>query len=130
MSELPPGRAGLLHSHDPGRRPGPVRGIWCRFSRSCAWKRVADELSGDRHRAAPKLLAPTLYGTRMRHYGAVQGTTLAELCRWPRGRAFDVRPSLRTISLHVILGAVLGLRASAEIERFETLSQALAAVRR
>jgi len=79
-------------------------------------------LSGERHRAARKLLAPPFHGARMRHYGAViREATLAELGTWPRGRAFAVQPSTRTISLRVILRAVLGLRTPEDLERFETL---------
>lgn len=77
-------------------------------------------LSGERHRAARKLLAPPFHGARMRNYGSIiQETTRAEVSGWPRDCAFDVRPSMRTISLRVILRAVLGLCASADIERFE-----------
>ncbi len=79
-------------------------------------------LSGERHRAARKLLSPPFHGARMRHYGGViREVTLAEIGRWPRDRAFAVQPSTRAISLRVILCAVLGLRTPDDIDRFETL---------
>ncbi len=79
-------------------------------------------LSGERHRVARKLLMPPFHGARMRHYGAViREVTLAEIRRWPRGRAFAVQPTTRTISLRVILRAVLGLRTPEDLARFEPL---------
>lgn len=79
-------------------------------------------LSGERHRAARKLLAPPFHGARMRRYGAIiRETALAEVIGWPRDSAFAVQPSLRRISLRVILRAVFGIRAPEDLARFEEL---------
>jgi cytochrome P450 len=67
-------------------------------------------LSGERHRAARKLQTPPFHGARMRAYGRlILDVAEAHTAPWPRDRPFDVHATMQTISLEVILQAVLGL---------------------
>jgi cytochrome P450 len=67
-------------------------------------------LSGERHRAARKLLTPPFRGERMRAYGrAMQAITRAEVERWRPGRPFAMQAATQAISLRVILQAVFGI---------------------
>src|SRR5215510_8782751 len=77
-------------------------------------------VSGERHRAQRKLLAPPFHGARMRTYGGIIRELAQDaVASWPRGRAFAVQPSMRTTSLRVILRAVMGVRDADEVARFE-----------
>lgn len=77
-------------------------------------------LSGDRHRAMRKLMAPPFHGARMRVYGQLIADTAAEYAdKWPRDRSFEVHRTMQEISLDVILQAVLGLSAKASRESFK-----------
>jgi cytochrome P450 len=77
-------------------------------------------LSGQRHRAARKLLAPPFHGARMRSYGrAMQAITRDEMRRWQPGRPFVAQKVTQAISLRVILQAVFGLTDPASLARYE-----------
>jgi cytochrome P450 len=78
-------------------------------------------LSGQRHRAARKLLAPPFHGARMRSYGrAMQAITRDEMRRWQPGRPFVAQKVTQAISLRIILQAVFGIGDPASLARFET----------
>jgi cytochrome P450 len=78
-------------------------------------------LSGQRHRAARKLLAPPFHGARMRSYGrAMQAIAREEMRRWQPGRPFVAQQVTQAISLRIILQAVFGITDAAVMARFET----------
>jgi cytochrome P450 len=65
---------------------------------------------GERHRQRRQLLAPAFRaGSVDRLADSVVGQTRAAIARWPIGRPFALLPSLRTITLEVILGAVISV---------------------
>ncbi|WP_101439851.1 cytochrome P450 [Amycolatopsis echigonensis] len=64
----------------------------------------------EEHRRARKLLMPAFNGAAMRGYrDMVAELTVAELERWPRGRAFRVHDRMRALTLEVILRVVFGV---------------------
>jgi cytochrome P450 len=76
-------------------------------------------MSGEAHRAMRKFYNPQFHGDRLRDYGAVMARIAAEhIARWPRDRPFAIEPSLREISLDVILEVVLGLEQPEAREAF------------
>jgi cytochrome P450 len=78
-------------------------------------------LGGERHRAARKLQTPPFHGSRMRAYaGLMQRIARDEAAAWRAGEPFAMQESTQSISLRVILSAVLGLDGdprAAEVER-------------
>jgi cytochrome P450 len=78
---------------------------------------VLDEAPHARQR---RVLVPPLKGERMRaFFDAMRLETLAAVQAWPRDTAFPALPSMRRITLRVILRTALGLAPSAEMDRFE-----------
>lgn len=64
----------------------------------------------EEHRRARKLLMPAFNGAAMRGYrDMVTELTVAELERWPQGRAFRVHDRMRALTLEVILRVVFGV---------------------
>jgi cytochrome P450 len=77
-------------------------------------------LDGEPHRAARKLLAPPFHGARMRAYAqAMQEIAVDEARRWPAGAAVTIQRATQSISLRVILRAVLGIDDPEESRRWE-----------
>ena len=67
-------------------------------------------LSGEQHRAMRKLQAPPFHGARMHAYGPlILRVAEQQTAHWPQQGPFDIYPTMRAISLEVILQAVLGL---------------------
>jgi cytochrome P450 len=70
-------------------------------------------LTGARHRAERKLLAPPFHGTRMRVYGAlIQEATAIELEKLVLGERFEMQDVVQAITLTVILRAVFGVEGA------------------
>jgi len=79
-------------------------------------------LSGERHKAARKLLTPPFHGERMRAYGHTMQTIAREEVRsWRAGVPFSIQGAMQRISLRVILKAVFGMTNSPEHRDFEKL---------
>jgi cytochrome P450 family 110 len=87
-------------------------------------------LSGERHRAARKLLMPPFQGARMRTYGAsIQAIARAEAARWRPGQPFAMQQATQAISLRIILQAVFGITDPEASQRYErALVAAIAAL--
>jgi cytochrome P450 len=78
---------------------------------------VLDEAPHARQR---RVLVPPLKGERMRaFFDAMRLETLKAVRAWPRGTPFAALPSLRRITLRVILRTGLGLAPGPEMDRFE-----------
>jgi len=84
-------------------------------------------LDGPEHLRQRRLLLPPFHGERMLAYAdLIREITLAEIARWPRGRAFPVHPSMQEITLEVIMRAVFGMESGERHDRLrETLKQVL-----
>jgi cytochrome P450 family 135 len=83
-------------------------------------------LDGAEHLRQRRLLLPPFHGERMRLYADVMRTAAERAIeQWPRGRRFDVLPSMQAITLEVILRAVFGVT---EPERVRELSAPLRGV--
>lgn len=71
-------------------------------------------LDESEHLGQRKLLLPPFHGERMRAWGeAMERATLREIESWPVGRSFPLLPSMRDITLEVILRTVFGVRDAA-----------------
>src|SRR6476646_5435590 len=77
-------------------------------------------LDGAEHAMQRRVLVPPLKGERMRaFFDAMRLETLEAVRCWPVGRPFAALPSMRRITLRVILRTGLGLEAGPELDRFE-----------
>lgn len=80
-------------------------------------------LDGPEHLRQRRLLLPPFHGERMLAYAdLIREITLAEVERWPRGRAFPIHSSMQEITLEVIMRAVFGMESG---ERHDRLRAAL-----
>ncbi|MDP9345914.1 MAG: cytochrome P450, partial [Actinomycetota bacterium] len=67
-------------------------------------------LEGSEHLARRRVMLPPFHGDRMRAYEPiVRESARREIAAWPRDSAFPVHPSMRAITLEVILRAVFGV---------------------
>jgi len=83
-------------------------------------------LDGAEHLRQRRLMLPAFHGERMRVYADVMRAAAERaIAQWPRGRRFEVLPSMQSITLEVILRAVFGIT---EPERVAELSAPLRAV--
>jgi cytochrome P450 len=83
-------------------------------------------LDGPEHLRQRRLMLPPFHGERMRVYADVMRAAAERAIeQWPRGRRFDVLPSMQAITLEVILRAVFGVT---EPERVKELAAPLRAV--
>jgi cytochrome P450 family 135 len=83
-------------------------------------------LDGPEHLRQRRLMLPAFHGERMRLYGDVMRAAAERAIEgWPRGRSFDVLPSMQAITLEVILRAVFGVT---DPERAAELAKPLRAV--
>jgi cytochrome P450 len=84
---------------------------------------VLDEAPHARQR---RVLVPPLKGERMRaFFDAMRAETLNAVRAWPAGPAFPVLPSMRRVTLRVILRTTLGLAPGPEMDRFERKIEAV-----
>jgi cytochrome P450 len=83
-------------------------------------------LDGAEHLRQRRLMLPSFHGERMRLYADVmRAAAEGAIEQWPRGRRFDVLPSMQAITLEVILRAVFGIT---EPERLKEMGAPLRAV--
>jgi cytochrome P450 len=80
-------------------------------------------LDGDAHMAQRKLLLPSFHGERIRLYAeTMRQAAERELATWPVGRAFPLRPSMRRITLEVILRTIFGVDDPERMARFSRVT--------
>jgi hypothetical protein len=66
-------------------------------------------LNEERHAAARRIIMPPFHGARMKSYESiVEHETLREIATWPEGEEFPTLPSMRRITLSVIMRATFG----------------------
>jgi cytochrome P450 len=83
-------------------------------------------LDGLRHRNRRKLLMPPLHGVRIRAYGQrICDLTEKVMSRAKAGKSFLAYPTLQTITLEVILEALLDLHEGERYEQFRQLLSTL-----
>ena len=79
-------------------------------------------LDGEPHLRMRRLLLPSFHGDAVRAYAdLVTEITTAEVQRWPLGQPFAVHPRMQSITLEVILRAVIGVRNERRLERLRRL---------
>jgi cytochrome P450 len=77
-------------------------------------------LDGPAHARQRRVLVPPLKGERMRvFFDAMRLETLEAVRAWPVGKPFAALPTMRRITLRVILRTGLGLAAGTELDDFE-----------
>ena len=82
-------------------------------------------LTGPEHLRQRRLLLPPFHGERMREYEElIEQSTRAEMSSWPVGSPMRVQPSMRRITLEVILRAVFGVQA----DRMAPMREAIGAL--
>jgi cytochrome P450 len=82
-------------------------------------------LDGVPHARQRRVVVPPLKGERMRaFFDAMRLETLEAVRAWPLGVPFPVLPTMRRITLRVILRTGLGLAPGAELDRFERKMEA------
>jgi cytochrome P450 len=83
-------------------------------------------LDGARHLRERKLLLPPFHGARMRAYEEVM-TAAADraIDSWPAGRPFQPLPSMRSLTLDVILRAVFGVGEGPRLEELKRRIQSM-----
>lgn len=68
-------------------------------------------LDGEPHLRTRRLLLPPFHGDAISHHARlVEQITATEVDRWPLGEPFALWPRMRTITMEVILRAVIGVR--------------------
>src|SRR3954447_23447348 len=78
-------------------------------------------LDDDAHMQQRKLLLPQFHGKRMAGYAdLMRDVAVAEIGTWPRGTPFGLQPHMQTLTLEVIIHAVLGVREGARLEQVRT----------
>jgi cytochrome P450 len=79
-------------------------------------------LDGERHLRQRKLMLPPFHGEAVGRYRErIQRITEAELDTWPTGRPFPIRPRMQSVTLEVILRAVIGVSDPARLARLREL---------
>ncbi len=79
-------------------------------------------LSGQQHRQRRQLVMPPFHGERLKAYGQIiQQITQAAIAQWPLDAQRNVRSTLQTITMRVILQAVFGLHQGERYEQLERL---------
>jgi len=77
-------------------------------------------LDGAPHRRQRRVLVPPLKGERMREYfDAMRLETLEAVRAWPIGVPFPTLPTMRRVTLRVILRTGMGLAPGPDLDRFE-----------
>jgi cytochrome P450 len=79
-------------------------------------------LEGERHLRQRKLMLPPFHGEAVARYRERIGEiTEAEVVRWPTGEPFPIRPRMQSITLEVILRAVIGVSDPQRLARLREL---------
>src|SRR5262245_21118467 len=82
-------------------------------------------LDGAQHAPQRRAPVPPLKGERMRaFFDAMRLETLEAVRAWPVGRPFPVLPTMRRVTLRVILRTALGLVPGKEMDRLERKMEA------
>ncbi|MGE0760875.1 MAG: cytochrome P450 [Pirellulaceae bacterium] len=77
-------------------------------------------LDGAEHARQRRVLVPPLKGERMRaFFDAMRLETLSAVRGWPLGSPFATLPTMRRVTLRVILRTGLGLAPGSDLDRFE-----------
>src|SRR4051812_8970209 len=83
-------------------------------------------LDGAAHLRERKLLLPPFHGERMRAYEEVMREAAdREIDNWPVGQTFPLLPSMRSLTLDVILRAVFGVDEGPRLEQLKRRVQAM-----
>jgi cytochrome P450 len=83
-------------------------------------------LDGAAHARQRRVVVPPLKGERMRaFFDAMRLETLDAVGAWPLGTPFPTLPTMRRVTLRVILRTGLGLTPGAEMDRFERKIEAV-----
>jgi cytochrome P450 len=79
-------------------------------------------LDGERHLRQRKLMLPPFHGEAIGRYRErIEEITAAEVARWPTGKPFPIRPRMQSITLEVILRAVIGVSDPQRLARLREL---------
>src|SRR5437764_153706 len=79
-------------------------------------------LDGKEHLRQRRLLLPPLHGERMQSYSSLMAEIAsAAIDRMPAGSRFALHPHMQSIALQVILRAVFGLEAGAQMDELAEL---------
>jgi cytochrome P450 len=79
-------------------------------------------LDGERHLRQRKLMLPPFHGEAIGRYRMrIEEITTAEVARWPIGKPFPIRPRMQSITLEVILRAVIGVSDAQRLARLREL---------
>jgi cytochrome P450 len=79
-------------------------------------------LDGERHLRQRKLMLPPFHGEAVRRYRErIERITEVELAGWPTGAPFPIRPRMQSITLEVILRAVIGVSDPRRLARLREL---------
>src|SRR5258707_695478 len=79
-------------------------------------------LDGERHLRQRKLMLPPFHGEAVGRYRErIERITEAELAGWPTGAPFPIRPRMQSITLEVILRAVIGVSDPRRLARLREL---------
>jgi cytochrome P450 family 135 len=77
-------------------------------------------IDGAEHLRERKLILPPFHGERMQRYGdLIAGVTERRTADWPVDTPFPVAPTMRAITLEVIMRAVFGVEEPERLERLE-----------
>jgi cytochrome P450 len=99
--------------------------------RATVGRRSVLVLDGAPHARQRRVVVPPLKGERMRaFFDAMRLETLEAVRAWPVGVPFPVLPTMRRITLRVILRTGLGLAPGAELDRFERAIEAFLSLSR
>ena len=83
-------------------------------------------LDGAEHIRHRRLMLPSFHGERMRAYEAVMREAAdREIGAWPVGKTFKLLPSMRSLTLGVIMRAVFGLEEGARQEELKRRVRAM-----
>jgi cytochrome P450 family 135 len=79
-------------------------------------------LDGERHLRQRKLMLPPFHGEAVARYRErVEEIAAAEVARWPTAKPFPIRPRMQSITLEVILRAVIGVSDRSRLARLREL---------
>jgi cytochrome P450 family 135 len=79
-------------------------------------------LDGERHLRQRKLMLPPFHGEAVGRYRErIEQITEAELATWPTGKPFPIRPRMQSITLEIILRAVIGVSDAQRLARLREL---------
>src|SRR5437588_4489530 len=79
-------------------------------------------LDGERHLRQRKLMLPPFHGEAVARYRErIEEITEAEVVRWPTHEPFPIRPRMQSITLEVILRAVIGVSDPQRLARLREL---------